>query len=109
VNDITGVGVQSAQLVVSEGASVVITDDIGTKALDELTKLRVPVYVGVDGTAQQALDWYLNGRLSPTGTANAALADDEEHGGGPSENAPAKAKEKAKGETTTSTSTNKTL
>jgi len=35
VHDLTGVGVQSAQLVVSEGAKAVITNDIGIKALEQ--------------------------------------------------------------------------
>ncbi len=66
VDDQAGVGVQSAQLVVSEGAKGVITNDISVKALQELSRLRIRVYTGVTGTAQQGLEWYQNGRLTPS-------------------------------------------
>jgi predicted Fe-Mo cluster-binding NifX family protein len=81
VQDRVGVGVQSAQLVVSEGATVVITNDISVKALEELNRLRIEVFTGVSGTAKQALSWYQNGRLTPS-----TLNDEkkEEHSGGSS-------------------------
>jgi len=66
VDDQAGVGIQSAQLVVSEGAKAVITNDISVKALQELDRLRIKVYTGVAGTAQQGLEWYQNGRLTPS-------------------------------------------
>ena len=55
VNDAQGVGIQSAQLVVSEGASAVIADNISLEAINALRDLRVKVYAGVNGTADQAL------------------------------------------------------
>ena len=90
VRDLTGVGVQSAQLVVSEGAKAVITNDIGVRSLEELSRLRVQVFAGVNGTARQALEWYQNGRLSPA-SLNTSSAEQEEHGSSSS-------KTKAKGE-----------
>jgi len=77
--DQTGVGIQSAQLIVSEGAKAVITDDIGVRGLEELSRLRVRVYTGVNGTARQALEWYQNGRLSPA-SLNNSNTEEEEHG-----------------------------
>jgi predicted Fe-Mo cluster-binding NifX family protein len=71
VYDRTGVGVQSAQLVVSEGAKAVITYDISVKALEEFQRLRVTVYSGVNGTARDALQWYQAGRLSPASLSDA--------------------------------------
>jgi len=86
--DQTGVGIQSAQLIVSEGAKAVITNDIGVRGLEELGRLRVRVYTGVNGTARQALEWYKNGMLSPA-SLNTSSAEQEEHGS---------SKAKAKGE-----------
>ena len=82
VDDQAGVGIQSAQLVVSEGAKAVITNDISFKALEELSKLRIRVYTGVTGTAKQGLEWYQNGRLTPSSLDEGN--HDEEHGGGSS-------------------------
>ncbi len=97
--DRIGSGVQSAQLVVSEGADVVITNDIGIKAIEELYRLQVKVYTGVTGTAKEALSWYQNNRLVPTKlNSSGALGDsDEEEQHGP----PTSSKSKSKGETTT--------
>jgi predicted Fe-Mo cluster-binding NifX family protein len=78
VDDQAGVGIQSAQLVVSEGAKAVITNDISVKALQELSKLRIRVYTGVTGTAKQGLEWYQNDRLTPSSLDE---EDHEEHGG----------------------------
>jgi len=77
--------------VVSEGAKVVITNDIGVRGLEELSRLRVQVFSGVNGTARQALEWYQNGRLSPA-SLNTSSAEQEEHG------PPSSSKAKAKGE-----------
>ncbi|MBW2062383.1 MAG: NifB/NifX family molybdenum-iron cluster-binding protein [Deltaproteobacteria bacterium] len=96
VRDLTGVGVQSAQLVVSEGVKTVITNDIGVKALEELAKLRVQVFPGVTGTAKQALEWYQNGRLTPASLSTSS-AEEEEHG------PPSSSKAKAKGESSSKT------
>jgi|GEM_PF-3126877 len=90
VNDARGVGIQSAQLVVSEGASVVIADNISLEAMKALSDLRVTVYAGVKGTADQALQWFASSRLTET-TVAAAPTDDDAHSSG-------KSKEKAKGE-----------
>ena len=92
VNDARGVGIQSAQLVVSEGASAVIADNISLEAMKALSDLRVKVYAGVKGTAEQALQWFASGRLTET-TVAAAPTDDDAHSSG-------KSKEKAKGERT---------
>jgi predicted Fe-Mo cluster-binding NifX family protein/Zn finger protein HypA/HybF involved in hydrogenase expression len=103
VDDLKGSGVQSAQLIVSEGARVVLTNDIGIRAIEELHTLNVQVYTGIRGTAAQALRWYQDDRLTPTVLNNNKDSDDEEQHGPPSSS-----KSKSKGESTTSTST-KTL
>ena len=100
IGDSTGVGVQSAQLVVSEGARIVITNDLAVKAMEELMRLRVQVFTGVTGTAAQAVQWYQNGRLTPaTLNTSTSSVDEEDHGQSSS-------KSKSKGE---STSTSKSL
>ncbi|MBN2496109.1 MAG: PDZ domain-containing protein [Deltaproteobacteria bacterium] len=80
VDDRTGAGVQSAQLVVSEGSNVVITNDISVKALEELSRLRIRVYTGVSGTAAQGLEWYQAGRLTPSTLDAGSHEEHEEHG-----------------------------
>nr|WCC90959.1 magnetosome protein MamT-greigite [Desulfobacteraceae bacterium] len=97
VKDLLGSGIQSAQLIVSEGAKVLITNDIGIKALEELNTLNVQVYTGVKGTASQALSWYQDGRLTATTLNTAINTIEEEHG------PPSSSKAKAKGETSTKT------
>ena len=100
VRDVTGAGIQSAQLVVSEGAKVVITNDIGVNALEELKKLHVQVYTGVTGTAAKALEWYQNNRLTPT-NLSASSAENEDENENEEEHGPPTSKAKAKGETKT--------
>ncbi|ETR64738.1 MAG: Dinitrogenase iron-molybdenum cofactor biosynthesis protein [Candidatus Magnetoglobus multicellularis str. Araruama] len=97
VSDFKGSGVQSAQLIVSEGARSLITNDIGIRAMEELNTLNVQVYTGVRGTAAQALRWYQDDRLTPTALSNNTHVDDEEQHGPPSSS-----KSKSKGESTTS-------
>jgi predicted Fe-Mo cluster-binding NifX family protein len=92
IGDRTGVGVQSAQLVVSEGARIVITNDLAVKAMEELMRLRVQVFTGVTGTAAQAVQWYQSGRLTPA-TLSTSSAEEEDHGQSSS-------KSKSKGEST---------
>ena len=101
VDDYKGSGVQSAQLIVSEGARVVLTNDIGIRAIEELHTLNVQVYTGIRGTAAQALRWYQDDRLTPTVLNSNSHTDDEEQHGPPTSS-----KSKSKGEsTTTSTKT----
>jgi len=99
VQDLIGSGVQSAQLVVSEGAHVVITNDIGIKAIEELCRLQVKVYTGVTGTVKDALEWYQNNRLTQTNLNSSSddQVNDEEEQHGP----PSSSKSKSKGESTT--------
>ena len=52
----SGAGVQAAKSVVELGVDALITGNMGPKALDVLRAGGVQVYVGVTGTAQEALD-----------------------------------------------------
>lgn len=61
--DVHGTGIQSAQLIVGEGASAVIVNNISLEAMKALDELRVKIYGGVMGNARQAISWYEAGRL----------------------------------------------
>ena len=69
-----GAGIQSAQLVVNHGAQAVLTGHCGPKAFRVLKAANVRIYVGVDGTVQDALEKFKAGSLQ-----EAAEADVEGH------------------------------
>lgn len=58
-----GAGVQAAQLLASEGVSVVVTGHCGPKALRALQAGAIAVYSGAAGSVAQALEDYRSGRL----------------------------------------------
>jgi len=72
-----GAGVQAAQIVASNKATVVITGNVGPNAYQGLSAANIEIYVGATGSAKEALEDYRAGRLSvaqePTGAR---------HGGG---------------------------
>lgn len=65
-----GAGIQSAQLVCDNQASVVLTGNCGPNAFRTLETARIQVVVGASGTVREAVEEYKAGRLSPTGEAN---------------------------------------
>ena len=58
-----GAGIQSAQFVVSKGAEVVITGNIGPNALRVLSAAGVRRFIGQEGTVSRAIDEYKKGSL----------------------------------------------
>lgn len=80
-DDREGVGIQSAQLVVDEGAAAVITDNISLEAMKALKDLKVKVYSGVSGKASQAIKWYEDNRLDET-SVGSGKPEEETHEGG---------------------------
>ena len=66
VNDAIGVGIQSAQLVVDNGASAIITGDLSSEAMNMLTDLNATVVAGASGAVNQAINAYVNGQLTST-------------------------------------------
>ena len=58
-----GAGIQSAQFVVSKGAKVVITGNVGPNALRVLSAAGVPVMRGTTGMLRQTIDDYKRGKL----------------------------------------------
>lgn len=73
--DKIGSGAQTAQFLVGEGVGVVIADNISLEALQTLRELKVKVYSGVSGKAEQVIEWYQSGSLPET-----SLSDSQEEG-----------------------------
>ena len=66
VNDAIGVGIQSAQLVVGNGAGTIITGSLSSEAMNMLTNLNATVVAGASGTVNQVINAYVNGQLTST-------------------------------------------
>jgi len=58
-----GAGIQSAQLVASEGAEAVLTGNVGPNAYQTLTALKVKVFTGATGTVKQAIADFKTGKF----------------------------------------------
>ncbi len=66
-----GAGITAAQAVVSAGAQVIITGNLGPRAFQILQASRVRIITGVFGlSAQKALEKYQKGELEKTNQAN---------------------------------------
>jgi len=75
-----GAGIQSAQLVASKGAKVVITGNCGPNAVRTLAAAGVEVIVGQSGSVRRAVEDFKAGRLATTTEPN--VADHYGMGGG---------------------------
>jgi len=66
-----GAGITAAQVVVSAGAQVVITGNLGPRAFDVLESSGVKMITGVSGlSAKEALEKYQKGKLEGTSQSN---------------------------------------
>lgn len=65
-----GAGIQAAQNLLKECPDVVLTGNCGPKAFKVLEARGIPVCVGVQGTAREALRAYLEGRYKPASGPN---------------------------------------
>ena len=65
MSDTIGVGTQSAQLVVENGASIIIADSVSSEAAAMLASLNTTVIAGASGTVTQAMQAYVCGQLTP--------------------------------------------
>ncbi|OGC22843.1 dinitrogenase iron-molybdenum cofactor biosynthesis protein [candidate division WOR-1 bacterium RIFOXYB2_FULL_42_35] len=63
-----GAGIQSGQLVASEGAKAILTGNVGPNAFQTLSSLGLKVFTGVSGTVKEALELYKEGKLKETGS-----------------------------------------
>ena len=68
INRANGKGVQAAQTLVDAGAGSVIAGSFSPEALQMLRTLRVTVYSGVSGQAQNVIGLYTSGQLMQSST-----------------------------------------
>ncbi|MFC1821426.1 NifB/NifX family molybdenum-iron cluster-binding protein [Thermodesulfobacteriota bacterium] len=67
-----GAGIQTAQLVASEGAEAVITGNCGPNAVRTLSAAGIKLYAGQSGTIHEVIEAFKKGNLQPTTEANVA-------------------------------------
>ena len=58
INETSGAGIKSAQLIVDKGVKVVLSGQIGPKAAKVLESAMVEVVEGVTGTIKEAIEFY---------------------------------------------------
>ena len=66
-----GAGIRTAQMVLDERASAVITGNVGPNAMEVLLAGQVPVYTGISGSVASAVDLFKKGGLTPATGATA--------------------------------------
>lgn len=59
-----GAGIQAAQMIVDQGAEAVISGNMGPNAHSVLLSANIPLYQFSSGSAQEALEAYLQGNLT---------------------------------------------
>lgn len=67
---VQGAGIQSAETIVQNGATVLLTPHCGPKAFRVLQAAGILVYLGVSGTVADALAAYQAGKLTQSSTAD---------------------------------------
>jgi predicted Fe-Mo cluster-binding NifX family protein len=70
LNAVQGAGIQAARNVIELGVEAVITGNVGPKALSVLKAGNVKVYIGAQGTAQQAVEQFRTKQLECAEDAN---------------------------------------
>ncbi|MFA5552950.1 MAG: NifB/NifX family molybdenum-iron cluster-binding protein [Phycisphaerae bacterium] len=65
-----GAGISSAQNIAQAGASAVLTGNCGPNAERTLAAANIKLYIGVSGTAQQAVEDFKQGKLTQTAGPN---------------------------------------
>ena len=61
-----GAGIQAAQTLVDHGVEAVLTGNIGPNAFQTLSAAHIKVYTNVNGSIEQAVDQYVQGKLKET-------------------------------------------
>ena len=62
VNAGSGAGIQSAQMVADQRASIVITGEVGPKAEKVLKAAKINIITGISGTVKEAIEKYKTAR-----------------------------------------------
>ena len=65
-----GAGISSAKVVIDAGAEAVLTGNCGPKAFRVLAEAGIKVYVGITGTAREAVEAFIKGELTEATGAN---------------------------------------
>ncbi len=65
-----GAGIQAGRTVTDAGAQALLTGNCGPKAFRVLNEAGVKVYVGVTGTAREAVEAFQKGELTEATSAN---------------------------------------
>jgi predicted Fe-Mo cluster-binding NifX family protein len=60
-----GAGTQAAQLISDKGARAVLTGNVGPNAFNALTAAGIPIYVGLNCSAREAVEKFRQGLLQP--------------------------------------------
>jgi predicted Fe-Mo cluster-binding NifX family protein len=70
LNAMQGAGIQSAANVASLGVEAVLTGHVGPNSFRVLSAAGIKVYTGLAGTAEQALEYLKDGKLTPIASAD---------------------------------------
>jgi predicted Fe-Mo cluster-binding NifX family protein len=63
----SGAGIQAAQTMVSKGAKVLITENVGPNAFQALAASGIRIVTGASGTVREVVEKYKKGELKETG------------------------------------------
>jgi len=65
-DQMSGAGISAAQLMAEKNVNVVITSNVGPRALDVLKQFNIEIYYG-DGLIKEVLQEFINGKLKKFG------------------------------------------
>ena len=65
-----GAGIKAAEMIVRNGANIVITGNIGPNAFQTLSSGGIEVYTGARGSIKQSIEQFKKGELQKTENAN---------------------------------------
>ena len=79
-----GAGIQTAQMLSAAGVDVLITGQVGPKAMQALSPSKIQLYASSERTVQEAIDAWHNGQLTPItdGSGQTGPGTDQGMGGG---------------------------